>query len=571
MKRFIHLSLFSLCLLFVATLFYLPLSSQSRFEQYCNRFFQEELQADSLTLHYVLTEPDDYGIYQETITLGNYDPEVSGKKKELYQKLLQLQTIAKNSLSENSQFTLDLLKYSLQTELDGVDFNLLEEPLVPSIGIQSQLPILLAEYSFYNEADVKNYIQLLSCIPDYFESLIRFEKKKCENGLFMDCESADELITYCQEFISEKESHFLSETFKERLDALPLTSQDRSQYIRDNAQALEDSVFPAYRKLESFLTEHRYDGTNENGLCYYPDGTDYYQWLIRSTIGTDRSFEEIEALLDDALQNDASIIAALIKEEPKLLEERRSLTLNNSNPSALTSYLSKRAEHDFPQIPEVSVEIRSVPTSMEDHLSPAFYLVPPLDRYGENIVYLNQGYLKEGISFFTTLAHESYPGHLYQTVFENTLQRHPIHRLLYFGGYTEGWATYTEQLSFSYAPLSQNMASLLSSTRAMTLNLYSHLDLYVHAYGWTEEQCSEYLKKFGITTASSIHNMFLLVKQQPANYLKYYLGYLEICELKNTAQELWGEYFTLKNFHEFVLTYGPAPFSLMKQYLENFS
>lgn len=567
MKHLRHIPILCFFGLLLIILFVIPLSSPARFDNLCDDFFQEEMEANSLTLHYTIENPETYDIDPDTVTLGNYTSDTSAQKRWLLKKFCTLQTISRNSLTESARFTYDLLDHCIRTELDGLKFHLLEEPLVPSIGIQSQLPILLAEYSFYSEADVKTYLKLLACIPDYFDSLLELEEEKCNVGLFMDQESASELITYCQEFLSEDDTHFLTETFHERLDTLQLSSEKASDYSAQNEQLLETSVFPSYKKLEEFLTRHINDGTNENGLYYYPNGTDYYQWLIRSKVGSDRSFEEIETMLETALKEDAAIIATLTKEDPKLLEKRQEITLDTSNPAGLTAYLSQRAKHDFPKIPDVSVEIRNVPSSMEPHLSPAFYLVPALDRYDENIVYLNNGYLKEGISFFTTLAHESYPGHLYQTVYENTRQLHPIHRLLYFGGYTEGWATYAEQLSYFYAPVSENMAKLLSSTRSMTLNLYSHLDLYVHAYGWTEKQCADYLKKFGITAAASVHDMFLLVKQQPANYLKYYLGYLEICSLRTQAKECWKDDFTLKRFHEFLLDYGPAPFSLMKQYL----
>lgn len=568
MKHLPRILIFSFCGLLIAALFVIPLSSPSRFDKLCDDFFQEELTSNSLTLHYTVENPENYGITQDTVTLGTYTSDPSEQKQWLSKKLFRLQTISRNSLNESSQLTYDLLNHCIRTELDGLEFQLLEEPLVPSIGIQSQLPILLAEYSFQNQTDVEHYLELLSCVPACFDSLIELEEEKLEAGLFMDQESASELITYCQEFLSDSETHFLSETFKERLELLQFSSEEKSDYISKNREQLEQYVFPAYENLKKFLLEHADDGTNENGLYYFPNGTEYYRWLIRSKIGSDRSFEEIEAMLETALKEDAALIAALLKEDPTLLEQRKNLSLDTTNPAGLTAYLSQRAKHDFPEIPEVSVEIQTVPSSMEPHLSPAFYLVPAIDRYDENIVYLNNGYLKEGISFFTTLAHESYPGHLYQTVYENTRQLHPVHRLLYFGGYTEGWATYAEQLSYFYAPISENMAKLLSSTRTMTLNLYSHLDLYVHAYGWTETQCADYLKKFGITTAASIHDMFLLVKQQPANYLKYYLGYLEICHLRKQAEECWKDEFTLKRFHEFILNYGPAPFSLMEQYLK---
>ena len=572
MKHLPRILLFVPILLFLTILFYLPLSSQSRFDKLCDRFFQEEMKSNSLTLHYTLENPEDYGIFPEKITLGGYDLNGSEQKFRLSNNLFHLQTISKSALDETSQFTYDLLQYTLKTELKGLDYLLLKEPLVPSVGIQSQLPILLAEYAFYKEEDVIDYLQLLSCVPSYFDSLLLLEEEKWKQGLFMDQESAEELITYCQQFLFDEDTHFLAETFQERLDSLNLPSEQTQTYENEHEKLLETCIFPTYEKLELFLTEHLHDGENEHGLYYYPNGTDYYQWLIRSEIGCDRTFSEIETLLETALKQEASVIASLVKDQPELLEQRKSILLDTSNPAGLTSYLAQRSSLDFPEIPNVSVEICSVPSSMEPHLSPAFYLVPAIDRYDENVVYLNNGYLKEGISFFTTLAHESYPGHLYQNVFENSRQLHPIHRLLYFGGYSEGWATYAEQLSYFYAPISKDLAQLLASTRAMTLNLYSHLDLYIHAYGWTEEQCSDYLKKFGITAAASIHDLYQLVKQQPANYLKYYLGYLELCQLRKQAEESLGENFDLKHFHTLILTYGPAPFPILNNYFaENLS
>ncbi len=568
MKRLSRIFIVSLCGLSLLTLIYISLSSQSRFTSLCDEFFREEMASNFLTQHYTVAEPESFGIEQTEITLGSYDADSGATKRWLLKNFCKLQTIARSSLTEEQKLTYDRMEYCLKTELDRMDFELMEEPLVPSIGIQSQLPILLAEYTFYTEEDVVNYLKLLSCIPEYFDSLIALEEKKCAEGLFMDKESAEELITYCTEFLADPETHFLAETFEERLSSLGLSSEKNDSYIKENSSCLTQKVFPSYEKLKSFLETSKEQGTNVNGLYYYPDGTDYYAWLLRSQAGVSHSFEEIEAMLEDALKKDASRIASLVKENPKLLSERQNISIDTSNPAGLTAYLAKRAEHDFPQISDVNLEICDVPKSMEAHLSPAFYLVPAIDRCEENVVYLNNGHLKDGLSFFTTLAHESYPGHLYQTVYENASNPHPVERLLYFGSYIEGWATYAEQLSYYYAPISEDLAALLSSIRAMTLNLYSHLDLYVHAYGWTEEDCRAYLKKFGITNAASAHDIFMLVKQQPANYLKYYLGYLEICNLRDQAEEALGDSFELKEFHRFLLDYGPAPFELLNDYLK---
>lgn len=568
MKRRLQILMITLCAIAIISLPLISLTSQGRFLKFCDDFFKEEMENNALTMHYTVSDPSRYGIESGEISLGTYDLDSGSQRNWLFGKSLAMQTFARGQLSSDLQKTYDLLKYSLETEIQGLDYLLLEEPLVPSIGIQSQLPILLAEYSFESEADVVNYLTLLACVPEYFDSILALEEEKLHAGLFMDNASAMELITYCEQFLAAKSTHFLAETFEERLTALTLEPERQTLYIEQNADLLESHVFPSYEKLRDFLNQNKNAGQNADGLYYYPDGTDYYAWLLRSEAGIDHSFEEIEALLEEALKKDARIIANVTKENPSLLSEKENISIDTSNPAGLSAYLAKRATIDFPEIPTVNVEIRQVPKSMEAHLSPAFYLVPPVDNCEENVVYLNNGCLNGGLSFFTTLAHEAYPGHLYQTVYESNTNPHPIQRLLYFGGYTEGWGTYAEQMSYYYAPISKDMAALLSSTRAMTLNLYSHLDLYVHAYGWTEEDCAAYLKKFGITNAGSIHDMFLLVKQQPANYLKYYLGYLKICNLKEKALNCLGSNFDLKEFHEFILSYGPAPFDYLEESLE---
>ena len=569
MKKRTKIFLLTLSGLLLTAMLYLFLSSQSRFLHFCDQIFIEEMETDSLTMHYTIENPGNYGIEYIHPSLGSIDLNTKKQKRWLFCKYLTLKTIFRSQLSNDLQRLYDSIKYYLHTEMDGVNYALFQEPLIPSIGIQSQLPILLAEYSFKDETDVINYLALLKCIPEYFNSILTLEDAKIAEGLFMDETSVEELITYCEEFCQTPESHFLTKTFQDRLSSLNLNPQKNSAYLQEHTSILNNDVFPSYQKLQDFLEKNKQAGQNNDGLYYVPGGTDYYHWLLRSEVGVSHSFEELEAILDKDLKKNAGIIAKLLKNNPKLLEARQDISLDTSNPAGITLYLSKRASADFPKIPEVDLKICDVPSSMEPHLSPAFYLVPPIDCWEENAVYLNQSCLKEGISFFTTLAHESYPGHLYQTIYENSSNPHPLQRLLYFGGYSEGWATYAEQLSYYYAPISEPMATLLSTTRAMTLNLYSHLDLYVHAYGWTEDDCKAYLKKFGITGASSVHEMFTLVKQQPANYLKYYLGYLEICHLKEQARDCLGSAFDLKEFHEFILTYGPAPFPLIETYLKD--
>src|SRR5699024_8380814 len=89
--------------------------------------------------------------------------------------------------------------------------------------------------------------------------------------------------------------------------------------------------------------------------------------------------------------------------------------------------------------------------SMEDYLSPAFYLTPPLDTGSPNVIYINRSGRNPNLELFTTLAHEGFPGHLYQTVYFASCRPSDIRYLINCSGYVEGWATYIESYAFQYA------------------------------------------------------------------------------------------------------------------------
>ena len=160
-----------LCGLFLSLLLFISLTSQSRFTALCDSLFCEELESNSLTLHYTVENPKSYGIDPSRITLGSEESDFS-QKVRLVRHFLTLQTIARSRLTKEQQTTYDLLQYTLGVKLDSFRFDKLTEPLVPSIGIQSQLPVLLAEYAFSSEQDVINYLKLLSCMPEYFDSIL---------------------------------------------------------------------------------------------------------------------------------------------------------------------------------------------------------------------------------------------------------------------------------------------------------------------------------------------------------------------------------------------------------------
>ena len=229
--------------------------------------------------------------------------------------------------------------------------------------------------------------------------------------------------------------------------------------------------------------------------------------------------------------------------------------------------LQEKIRKDFPAVNAADCTVKYVAPSLEEYLSPAFYLTPPLDQMSSHTIYINQGSDYDNLALFTTLAHEGYPGHLYQTLYEDSLKLDPVRDIFYFGGYVEGWATYAERYAYRFTELDSDSAELLAANYFLLLGLYARSDVGIHYDGWKPEDLADFLGGFGITDEPTLSSIYQAILQNPANYLKYYLGAVEILALREDAQEAFGSHFTIKDFHEFILSIGPAPFSVIRDYL----
>lgn len=560
-----------------------------KFEELCDTLFIKELSEDGLSLHYTLSSPEEHGINNAANTLPSYDRTRSlADYHTLVNTLDALKEIPRDALSETNQRTYDILLDYLEREKDAYAYIYYDEPLSPTSGMQSQLPILLAEYSFSDTTDIDNYLCLLQSIPSYFEGLARFEQEKAAEGLFMSDDACRETISQCNNIIKESDlsscTHFLQTSFTERLQELVnagvLSQGEMDAYIKANNEILLHSVIPAYKSLAHQLTTLLGSGTNENGLCYYPEGREYYEILIEGLTGSSKTPEELMSEIKTSFMADYSTFA----EVAYITQTQNSTSVFSlSEPDKMLADLEACILTDFPSYPAMAekdmptYEIKEVSQSMEDYLSPAFYLTPPLDNVGENVIYINYGASPDNLELYTTLAHEGYPGHLYQSVYSTLAWEeqnvHPIRHLLHFGGYVEGYATYAEFYSYEYAYEfgNRDYCDLMLLNRKLHLALYSMLDISIHYYGATYEDAHETLSAFGIEDKKTTREIYDYIVNSPGNYLKYYVGYLEIMECRELARLKWGENYSDYNFHEFLLDFGPADFETIKDAIREYN
>lgn len=544
-----------------------PKDENNEFEAYTEDLFCSEVAANTISLHYTLKNPEDYGITDYEISPGNFESDPDVVKASAENMRQSLQTFSYDGLNLQNRITFDILEYQIRTAERNADYILYEEPLELVSGVQTQFPVVMSEYRFYDRQDVETYLELLEKTGDYFDSLIKFEREKADAGLFMADYALDTVLEQCRAFLDMGDGNYLYSTFADRIeDVEELTKEEKSDYIQDNALAVSDCVFPAYENLISSLEELRGSGENEKGLVNLPDGADYYELVVRRSTGSDRSVEEMEDLTRRQITDDLEAMEQVLGITTEEAQEAAA-SMTQDSAGLILSKLQDGIKETFPEAPDTALEVKYVPEEMEDHLSPAFYMIPAIDNTEENVIYINRAHMNDDLTLFTTLAHEGYPGHLYQTVYYESTDPDPIRSVMDFGGYVEGWATYAEMGSYYLTPLSKEQAVLLQKNSSIILGLYALADMGIHYEGWSRMDTVAFFSNYGITDTETIEQIYELIIGSPGNYLKYYIGYVEFLELKKDWAEEKGTEFSQKEFHEAVLEVGPATFDIVEKYI----
>lgn len=542
-------------------------SSDRQFRTFTRSLFQTEVSANTISLHYTLRSPSDYGIADIPATYGSLSSDPVAAKASVRNVLSSLQEFDPDTLSSENALTFKILDTYLKNASTGTDYLLYQEPLGPVSGIHTQLPVLLSEYSFYDTQDVETYLALLKETPSYFDSVIRFEQKKAASGLFMPDYQADSVLDTCQSFIDMGKENYLVSTFNERIASLDLLPENKKDsFQKENMKLVTEEIYSAYQNLITAIKSLKGKGMNEQGLSHFPYGKKYYEYLVRQTTGCNESISRLRLMTRAQILEDLSAMQKILFPADAALT--KASVLEQTSPDSMLDDLRSKITDTFPKIPDVDFQVKYVPESMQDYLSPAFYMIPAIDNLTENVIYINNGQTASGLNLYTTLAHEGYPGHLYQTVYFSASEPDPIRSILDFGGYVEGWATYAEMMSYYLAPLPKTEASLLQKNSSVILGLYALADMGIHYDGWSVTDTVRFFSDYGINDPNAVQSVYKLIIGSPANYLKYYIGYLKFYELKKEMADALGNQFSQKEFHRAVLDVGPAPFEIVYDEVE---
>lgn len=541
-------------------------TARAKFDSLSMEIFREEASSDTLSLHIMLKSPEDYGIIPGKPSLpGISSNELQLEAAVFENRLARIKAIDRELLDTSQRLTYDIMLSVYENMLALTQYPYMSEPLSPNSGTHLYLPLLLTEFAFEDIEDVETYLALVECIPDLLGELETFEREKSAAGMFMIDDSANLVISQCRSFCEEDPSILVS-SFNERVNALDFLDKDeRKAYRSRNKKLINETVIPAYKSLADSLELLLGTGRNPNGLCYFDGGRDYYERYVQLRTGTDKTVPEMKESLETLLSSCLNTLREVQAARPEIINDYYAVSFPGDTPEASFEYLLASASDLFPSLEKIECEFKELPKNLRTQAGAAMYLIPAIDGYDHNVVYINSN-ASGSTRLFPTIAHEAYPGHLLQTVSFYSSGAAPVRHVLPVLGYDEGWAIYCEVFSYALADLDDTLTKYLQANMLALHCLYSLTDIGINYEGWTEADSTEFLCRYGLSlaTAGAVRSCTL---GDPGLYLPYSIGYIEITELLDEYRSECGESFSLRNFHTALLETGPAPFGIIREYL----
>lgn len=552
---------------------------QKKFDRFLNSCFREYAAENTVTLHFKLSNPSAYGIKTPVSpTYGDLSSDALKKNCSRSKELLQkLYTFPTSSLTKKQKLTWQIFQDYLNESIMNEKYILYSSPLGTN-GLQSEIPVTLSEYRLDNEKDIKDYLSLVNQVPELFTQILDFEQERRNAGIISPSFVISDTIDQIDQFLNaSEENNLLIQSFEERLaEVEPLSKDQKTSYIANNRLLVTNKVLPAYKSLKTSLQAYTNDSKNTSSkerLCEYKNGQDYYKFLLMSNVGTDFSPEDCITILESQLKNTVKDISSLTTKNKDLYTEYLSATPALSAPKEIMNTLKNDSLIDFPEIKNISCQLKNVPDALSGTSACAFYLVPPIDSTKDNIIYINKSRVDSN-ELFSTLAHEGYPGHLYQTNYFLTTNPSPLRTFLHCAGYDEGWGTYAQLYSYNFIEFknvdeqtTKQLRQLYRDNDLLSLSLSSLCDLYVNYKNYDENALANYLQTYGIDKDSA-QNLYRYVIENPTTYLSYSIGCYELDQLKQTMSDSLGKAFKISDFHEAVLNVGSCNFSILRQEIE---
>jgi len=474
-------------------------------------------------------DPEAMGIEVPEVGWGDYDVEDDPSDYTKY--LDRLYTIDRDSLDDSDGLCYDKLVYDLEEGLYSSYFTAFPYYVMcfnPLVGPQNDVLFILEVIEFTDKEDAENYLLVLEDIDRYYDEICEFEEQRAEYGYASSPDIYEESAASFDALVAQTDDCFLYESFETRLDAIDgLSDEDRADLISRHEKVMKEVVFPEFEECAQRMRALKSYNGSDKGLSSYDGGAAYYEWLFRKQTNSDRGTETSTQQLETVLNNIGQTYASLAQSSDMTwiydyyLHDYTAGSVDQN-----LQFLYKAIANDFPEIAEHSYRLMEVPEVFEDSFSPAAYLGYHLEDFNSNLIITNNGSL--GTDLGITVAHEGYPGHMFQSIYTRMVTDHPYMYINDSVGYSEGWAVYAETFSINYYEDNATVGTIVQIEDEWNTLLTARCDIGIHCEEWTVQDCADFFSEsLGYeVSASDLQTYYNLLLSDPCYSAKYGIGFV---------------------------------------------
>ncbi|MCR4839257.1 MAG: DUF885 domain-containing protein [Eubacterium sp.] len=549
-------------------------------------YFEEYVTSSSVSYRDHIQDGKNFGGLEppKEATLGeesDYSEEGFAKsKQEVEDWIARLEALDVNTFTEQQRFDYDYLLDNLKTCLVTFDNIYIGGSFAPMQGVQANFPVMFTDWFFLSKEDIQLCIDIMKLYPPEIDKALEFEKVRTEKGYgYEDC-IIDKIIEQCDEFLNQTGENFMITVFNEHVDGFDgLTDAEREDFKKQFADGVNNQIVPMYQRIRETFVGLKGKNQIKGGMVNYEHGSEIYAYLVREYSGSTKTPEEMIQYLEQKMSDAKTRMSMYYIRYPDayqyFTDHESSLFnyLSNKDPKEMEDYLINNVMSEFPDIGEINYDIMYFEKSLEKirENSVAYYMIPPIDDTSENTIRVNGAHLDD---LWVTLAHEGCPGHMYQTNYYRKTNPNPIRCMGLELGYLEGWAVYASYESLKYCDFNGSqyadvLGKLAQLDESYGYMIYGRIDLGINAEGWTLEDVRSYVTKMGLSS-SSAETFYTLLSGDPGVYLSYSVGYLEMQDMRDYAEEQLGDKFNVVEYHKAVLDAGPCKYDQLKKRVDKY-
>ncbi|MGN1399317.1 MAG: DUF885 family protein [Erysipelotrichaceae bacterium] len=543
-------------------------TDDSQFKALIDKWFIEDLQSDYTTTHFSLVNPEKYGIKDVEVSFGEIEEDC-----EIYrQRLAQLEEVDTSVLSSAYYITYLSLKeyYTLLDKMDRFedDYSFL---FTPNSGVNNNLITILTEFEIRSEQDCQDFVILIENGADYIDDCIDYTLEQSENGIIQNDEVIYKIIDSCQRFASHIDDNEVIKAFCNQVDEKGYDSS----YKKLVSVAVIEKLIPAYNRVIEMYQGLLTKAVNQDGLSYYPNGQQYYELIFEyysgSSLSVDSWESKLESEINKLVKKIVSIESGLSSSEQ---EEFYYLSYGFDQPEDDIEFMKEKMVDDFPAYYQADYIVSFLDESVASENVSAYYLLAPLDNLSENVIRSNKTYgLNDPSGLAITLAHEGYPGHLYQhTYYFSNYPDQMIRNNLDFIAYSEGWAMYVEEYAYDYYISNPNVNDLSKYYNRFNYYLYAYCDILINYEGYQLDDLINYLSLYFYSDYAELiaQDIYYTVIGDPCMFVPYALGLYQMLQLQTEAETQLGSKYSDKEFNQVILDCGSTSYDILSQQVEKY-